>query len=207
MHAQNSDFKRRLLLMTVGIVLMGIFQSFVIMANYGTDTCTYMNLSISESTGISFGTCCLVVNALLFVPVLIFDRSLIHIGTLMNMVLIGYISDFCRMLETKYLPAEWFTAAPVRPILFAITLTAFLIAIALYMNANLGQAPYDAFPTMLSRRLNLPYTPIRIAWDSLSVIIGFTLGRPLTVGVIIMMLAVGPTVTLIGKLLKRWFNI
>ena len=45
-------------------------------------------------TGISFGTCQLSMNLLLAVVVLLVNRRMIGLGTLGNMVLVGYVSDF-----------------------------------------------------------------------------------------------------------------
>ncbi|WP_028972521.1 YczE/YyaS/YitT family protein [Spirochaeta cellobiosiphila] len=197
----NKDFTRRFLLMLLGIVGMGVFLSFLIEVNFGLDTSTFLNMALSEKFHISFGLCMILVNLVLFIPQLIFGRKLINIGTILNMTLIGNISDLCRHLWALYLPGQIFIDPAYRTTVFVLALIPFLISVALYMNANLGQVPYDAAPTLLTKALKLPFPVVRICWDFTAIIIGLLLGRALTVGTVIMALSIGPSVTLIGKLL------
>ncbi|MDY4516158.1 MAG: hypothetical protein SPD93_06680 [Lachnospiraceae bacterium] len=139
MKQKNRFDKKRFIIMMTGIVGMGITLSFLLKVNYGTDTCSFMNASLSGRFGITFGTTMMLVNLLLFLPELIWGRKLIGLGTIANMTLIGYISDFCRMLETRYLPSSIFQDQPYRVIIFTVALLLFLISVALYMNADMGQ--------------------------------------------------------------------
>ena len=91
-------------MMLSGVVLMGISLSFLLNAGYGTDTCSFMNASISARLGVSLGPVMVVSNVLLFIPQLIWGRKFIGIGTLCNMFLIGYITDFCMFLQERLLP-------------------------------------------------------------------------------------------------------
>lgn len=196
---------KRFLLMMIGILFMGITMSFLIGVNYGTDTYSFMALGVAEASGLSYGTSCLLINVSLFIPVVIFERRLIHIGTIMNMVVVGYITDFCLMLNGKFLPDWLFTTLPARAIVFVAALIPFLIAVAFYMHADLGMSPYDALPSMISRRLKIPFTPVRIGWDMLTIAVGLILGQKLPLGTLVLALTIGPAVDLVGKPLKRFF--
>ena len=202
MFERTPTFQKNMKQMSLGILGMGLFLSFLIEVNYGTDTCSFMNLGLSEHLGITFGTTMVMVNLLLFIPQVILNRKLIHVGTLMNMFLIGYISDFCRFLWDRFLPEAIFTLQPYRTITFVVALIPFLIAVALYMNANLGQVPYDAVPTIITQRTGLPFLVVRVTWDFLAILIGVLVGRHLTIGTVVLALTLGPTVTFIGKLMK-----
>lgn len=191
--------KKGFSLMMTGIAGIGICLSFLLEVNYGTDTCSFMNASLSRRTGISYGTVAVLANLLFFIPELIWGRRLIGPGTIANMVLIGYISDFCRMLEHRYLPAAIFTDLPWRPLVFVMALIPFLFFVALYINADAGQAPYDAIPTIASERLHLPFAPVRIGWDCFAVLVGILAGGRLTIATVILAFAIGPSVTFIGK--------
>lgn len=193
---------KRIGLMMIGIVGMGVFLSFLIEVNYGTDTCSFMNLALSERFGISFGTCMVLANILFFIPEILLKPKLINIGTIMNMVLIGYISDYCRILWSRFLPQILFTLQPYRTITFLIALFPFLVSVALYMNADMGLAPYDAIPTIISLRSHLPYTVIRILWDFSAILIGVLAGKHLSIATVVMALSIGPSVTFIGNFMK-----
>ena len=62
----QKDFKKRLIIMNIGVFFMGFFLSFLIKVNLGTDPCTFMNLTISRFLGISFGNWQLLLNSVLF---------------------------------------------------------------------------------------------------------------------------------------------
>ena len=184
--------KRRFFLMLSGIVGMGIFLSFIINVDYGTDTCVFFNMAISNRIHLTYGTTFLLTNAIMFIPELIFERRLIGLGTVFNMVLVGYISDFCRFLEGKFLPPSIFVQQPSRTIIFILAMIPFLISVALYMNADTGVSPFDAMAIIISHRTRLPFVPVRMGWDFLMIAIGMLLGRTL-----------GPVCGFIGKKLKK----
>ena len=182
---------------------MGVFLSFLLGVGYGTDTSAFMNNSLAEYTGLSFGTVMVITNAIFFIPELIWGRKMIGIGTIANMVLIGYISDLCRMLEAEYLPAMLFTAQPYRTLTFSIALLLFLISVALYMNADMGLAPFDAIPKMLSSALHIPFCAARMSWDFLIILAGILVGGHLPVGTVILAFTIGPAVSFIGRLMRE----
>lgn len=189
-----------------GLLFMGVFMSFLIKVGYGTDTYSYACLAISNTTGLSYGTCSLLINGTLFIPVVIFNRRLIHIGTILNMTVVGYIIDFCMMLETKYIPEWVFTTLPARPIVFVAALIPFLAAAALYMNANLGLSAYDALPKMITDWTKIPFTAVRIGWDGLTIAVGLILREKLPVGTVIMALTIGPAVSIVGRWVRKFMG-
>ena len=194
--------KKRFLIMMTGIVGMGIFLSLLLQVNYGTDTCSFMNSSLSKYFGISFGITMICTNLIFFIPELIWGRKFLGWGTIANMTLIGLISDFCTMIENKFIPAEIFQHTIYRPVIFAAALIPFLFSVALYINADMGQAPYDSIPAIISERVHLPFTPVRISWDILVVIIGIVAGGQLTIATVILAFTIGPAVTIIGRYIK-----
>lgn len=115
------------------------------------------------------------------------------------MTLIGFTSDLCSLLWDSTLPSWLFTSQPWRSFVFVVALPLFLLCAAVYMNADLGLAPFDAIPTMVSRKSKLPFYAVRMAWDALAIIVGAAAGGQLTVGTIILALTVGPSVSWIGR--------
>ncbi len=202
MKSISKELVQRIGLMLAGIIGIGVFISFLIEVNYGTDTCSFMVLALSKRFGISFGTCVMLVNIFLFIPVVLFERKLINIGTIINMFFVGYICDFCRGLWTRYLPQALFTVQPYRTLTFIIALIPLLISVALYMNANLGLVPYDALPTIISHRSHLPFPVVRIVWDFTAILIGVIAGKHLSIATVILAFAIGPSAAFIGNRMK-----
>ena len=90
--------------MLIAVFFMGATLSLLIRVNLGTDPCSCMNLGISRVSGVSFGTCQLCFNLLLALVVVLVNRRLIGLGTLGNMVLVGYVCDFFTWIWNQVLP-------------------------------------------------------------------------------------------------------
>ena len=193
---------RNVLLMLIGVAGMGVSLSFLLGVGYGTDTSSFMNSSVAMRTGLSLGIVMVSMNAVQLVAELVWGRHYIGLGTLVNMTAIGFISDFCTYLEEKYLPDFIFTVQPYRTLTFIVALAFFLVSVALYMNADLGQAPFDSISTMVSQHTRLSFTLVRMAWDFLMIIIGIIAGGKLTIGTVALALTIGPSVSFIGKFIK-----
>lgn len=202
---QQPNFKKRLIVMNVGVFLMGFFLSFLIKVDLGTDPCTFMNWTISERLGILFGTWQLLLNAVLFIFVILFGRNNIGFGTIANMVFIGYIVNFFKWVWEKTIPEYYFTEMPYRAVIFVLALFCFIISVSFYINANMGVAPYDAMPQIISQKVlkKVPFAVIRIAYDFLVIIIGVLLGGKPNIGIVLMALFLGPIITVVGKFLNK----
>ena len=199
------NFKKRLCVMLIGVFLMGFFLSFLIKVNLGTDPCTFMNLTISRRLGVLLGTWQLLLNSVLFVFVIIWGRKFIGLGTIANMVFIGYIADFFCWLWDKTIPAEYFTMIPSRAIIFVLALFFFIVAVSFYINANMGVAPYDAMPQIISEKIlkKVPFFAIRMCYDFIVIIVGILFGGTPNIGIVLMALFLGPIISIVGKFLNE----
>lgn len=203
MFSKEKMKKDNIIMMFTGVIGMGIFLSFLLNVDFGVDTATFLNNSIAERTHLPLGTIMILMNSICLVPQLIFGRDLIHLGTIANMTMIGYIADFCRFLENRYLPAAMFQVLGWRILTFAVSLFLFLICVALYMNADLGQVPFDSIAIMVSRGFHLPFMLVRMVWDFLLIAGGLLAGGKLHIATVILALTVGPAVTAVGKVINK----
>ena len=200
--------KRKIIICFLAVFGMGFFLSFLILCNLGTDPATFMNRSAAHRIGISFGTWQLIVNVAMLVVVFACERSLIGFGTLFNMVLVCYYADFFDWLWGKCIPAEWFTNTPSRWGIFLIALFCFIISAAVYINADMGVAPYDGIPIILGEAVakHFPKVPkmlVRIAWDGAAIGVGTAVGGIPIIGIILMALFLGPAITLVRRIGER----
>lgn len=187
--------KKRILYVLLAVIMMGFSLSFLIRINFGTDPCSAMNLGIARHLHLSFGNWQVLLNFILFIIVIIFDRSQIGWGTLANMILIGYTVDFFRWLFDLLLPDNAFSSLSVRILVLIPALFLFIVAAAVYMAVELGTAPYDAIVFIISNKFSkIPFRLIRITWDMAACLIGFLLGS--TIGVVTLMMAflLGPVI-------------
>ena len=123
---------RRLVVLAASLIIIGLCVAVFKTVGFGTAPGSTFSLGISARTGVSFGTCQRVFNLLLFFPVILLDLSRIGIGTVGNMVGLGYIADFFMHRLEALIPPEGFSMTE-RILLFAVSMVGFLIAASLYM--------------------------------------------------------------------------
>ena len=192
----------------VAVFGMGFFLSFLMLCNLGTDPCSFMNKSVSTRIGISFGNWTLAINAVMLLIVIFCDRKMLGFGTLFNMVLVGYYVDFFDWLWGKTIPATVFTEPLSRWCIFVVTLLLFIISAAVYINSDMGVAPYDALQSIISKKVTdkfpkVPKMAIRMDWDFSAILIGTMVGGVPIRGIILMAIFLGPAITLVGKFINK----
>ena len=197
---------RRLAVLTVSLIVIGVCVAVFKTVGFGTDPCSTFTLGVSARTGISFGTCQLAFNLLMFLPVIRFDLSRIGIGTVANMVGIGYMADFTMWLMAPHIPPKGLSMA-ARIALFTVSMVAFLIAAAFYMVVDLGVAPYDAIPQLIAARTNrLSARAIRMLWDISILSLGFLLGSTVGLTTLITGFCLGPAIAFVSSRVRGWFE-
>ncbi len=201
--------KKRILLVILAVIGMGFSLSFLIRTNLGGDPYTCMNLAISDLIGFSFGHWQAFLNVVLLIIVFLCDRSLIGIGTVANMFLVGYCVDFFTWVENFFLP-EKITSLLARGLIMVPALFLFVISAALYMCCELGVAPYDAAAFLLHKGLTkhpklqkVPFRAVRIPYDLLACGICLLFGGSIGIVTVFISLFLGPVVDKTGDFLKR----
>lgn len=198
--------KKRIIQCFLAVLGMGFFLSFLILCNLGTDPYTFMNLSVANRIGLTFGTWQLIINVVMLGIVFYYKRSLIGFGTIFNMVLVGYYADFFDWLWGKWIPAKAFSAPVSLWCIFLAALIGFILSVAIYINVDMGVSPYDGLPVIITEKVTkkFPKVPpmiIRIAWDGAAILVGILAGGIPIIGIILMALFLGPAITLVRKLM------
>ena len=201
---KNIDIKK-VFITLISVIFMGISLSVLNIIDWGMDPFTYMNVSISGKIGWTLGNWQILLNVLMFIPVIIWGRKHIGIGTVFNMVLVGYTVDFCMWIWGKVGLAKYLENTVVYIIAMIIMVAVFIVSAATYMAADLGTAPYDALSMMISEKLpKVSFTVVRLLWDVITVVIGFIFSGKLGVVTVLMVLFLGKTVEIVReKLFKR----
>lgn len=204
----NKQWIKSFLLMIISVIIMGFCVSLLVLVNMGTDPCSAMNYGISDKIGISFGTYQFLLNVVLLIFVIKYDRSLIGMGTLGNMILVGYSADFLSWLLHDICNVPYDIPLKIRIILLFPTLIVFVIAAACYMNSGHGMAPYDAVPFIISNKIEErtnknPFKFARFCLDLFGTIIGFITKGESGVITILMVITLSPTISFVGNVFKK----
>lgn len=172
---------KKVVLMSLGVFLIGLAVSLCRLSGFGTDPFSCMNIGVSSVIGVSYGNYQLVVNLVLLVPMLICFRKAIGIGTIVNMVGVGYSAELCMFIWGRFgITIQFSSSIFVLRIVFLLAAVLVLcFGVALYMECDLGVAPYDALAQEMElwTKGKLKFSMGRIITDIVCVCIGFVSGR------------------------------
>ncbi len=165
---------KRILWMVLGNVLLGVGSGCFRIAELGLDAYSCLILGLSDLTGVQFGTTMLIINSMLLVVMLFLDIRQIGAGTIVNLIVVGYVSDGTVWLVREgigYRP-EGFTQS----LFLVLGLVLIALGIALYTTPELGTSPYDDLANIIVGRSKgrIKYHYARLIGDATSLVGGIT---------------------------------
>lgn len=162
---------RKLFFMLLGNVLCGYSIGMFQFANFGIDPFNLGVMGLWHITGfLDYGTFYLLFCLfLLFIDFFFMDRKKVGIGTLANMILVGYVIEASYWILEKCFPTP---TLPLRILFLILGLVLLCFSSALYYAADCGVSPYDNIPLTLSERSNYSFKAIRVTADCLWVLTG-----------------------------------
>lgn len=204
---------KRCVLSLLSIIIMGFGIALFSVSGFGVDPFTSMNMNVSSTIGISFGTYQMIINAVIIVFVVaVAHRGLVGVGTLFNMVGVGYSCEFFEGLIRPLLTDHGDSIA-IHICLLAAGIVVLCFSCSLFFVSNVGVGPYDALGFMLNQTTKIPYKWTRVITDVLVVLIGLVVSGGLAslikgdisgvknigIGTIITAFMMGPLVDFFSK--------
>ena len=164
---------KKILMSICGVMIGAVSVGFFKLAALGVDPFQTFMCGINQMIPISFGTLYVIVNAVLLLFALIFDRHYIGIATFINLFLLGYVVEFTlQTLLTIFTDAS--LAIRITSLVFGFVALCF--GSSIYMTADLGVSTYDAVALIMANKWKLgKFKYIRIATDAVCVVLGITL--------------------------------
>ncbi len=175
---------RRLVVLTVGLLLFGISLGMMIQAGLGVGPWDVFHQGVALRTPWSIGTVVIFVSVavlVLWIPL----RERLGIGTLANAVVIGLVVD----ATLRLLPAATTTGAQWTLMVGGVVLNG--LATGLYIGAGLGPGPRDGLMTGLAARGH-PVFVVRTGIELAVLAVGWLLGGTVGVGTVAFALCIGP---------------
>jgi len=200
----------RSLVILAGTILAAFgCAAFVVSTPLGLDPVGAFLVGLGLKTGISYGNALNLVNVVLFIFLLIFNRKMIHIGTVIYTLLVGVFCDLFIPVLTKLAGAE--PSIPVLAIFLVGAIFTFAFGLGLYQAAQLGAGPIDGANQTIAKWTKIPLKYERIGCDVLFALLGFLMGANVFVGTIIAMftigLIMGPTIVKMSPVVDRWTGV
>ncbi|WP_405727027.1 YczE/YyaS/YitT family protein [Anaerotignum sp.] len=164
---------RKILMSICGVMIGAVSVGFFKLAALGVDPFQTFMCGINQMIPISFGTLYVIVNAVLLLFALIFDRHYIGIATFINLFLLGYVVEFTHQTLLGIFPDA---SLMIRITSLVFGFVALCFGSSVYMTADLGVSTYDAVALIMANKWKLgKFKYIRIATDAVCVVLGITL--------------------------------
>lgn len=189
---------RRIFMSLAGVMLGAVSVGIFKIAAMGVDPFQSLMSGLDALIPIPFGTLYVLVNLVLLIFSLVFDRKNIGIATFINLFLLGYVTEFSYNLFRILLPDPDMV---VRSVCLVVGIVIICFGSALYMTADLGVSTYDAVAIVLSRKWKIgKFQYVRICCDLVCVALG--------VGIFLLSggsLEAVPTIAGIGTVITAFF--
>ena len=164
---------RKILMSVLGVLICAVSVGFFKLAAFGVDPFQTLMAGFDQLIPIEFGTLYVIVNAVLLLFALIFDKHYIGLATFINLFLLGYVVQFSYDTLLAIFPDA---TMPIRIACFVFGFVALCFSSSLYMTADLGVSTYDAIALIMANTWHMgKFKYIRIFTDVVCVTLGSVL--------------------------------
>ena len=184
----SGNILKKIVIIIVGSVIAAYGITLALYAGFGGATLAVLWQGISKTFHISIGMASLVVAVGMILFALIYDKSQIHIGTVLYQIVYSLCVDLfatCHVYS-KYMWINFFIML-AGVILFAV-------GTGLYASVSLGRGSYEAVTFALAEKNNWQVRGVRIILDIIMVVIGVLLGGKFGVCTIVTVIISGPII-------------
>lgn len=202
MKEKDARFARRMAMTLTGTCFIGMCVGAYRLSGFGVDAYTCLNLGVSGFLNMSFGNWQVIINVVILAVQFLVARSLIGVGTVVNLVGVGYMADFICWLFEDALGVGM--TLPLRVIALLIGTVLSSLGVALCMVADMGVSPYDSVAMMIEKlsRGRVAFRTARVSSDVVCVAVGVAfcllshgvLWRLLGIGTVLNALFNGPII-------------
>lgn len=184
-----------------GLMMMSLGVTLMIRANLGVSPWDVLQIGLSITFGQTVGFWSQMIGVFLLFLTYFLSRKRPTIGTLLNMLLIGWFIDLFLMFGKDTMYTGMYSY---------ITLVAGIVLIAvgagLYISSNLGAGPRDGIMLVLSDRWRWSIRRVKIVMEAFVLVIGWWLGGPVSIGTLIFTIIIGPIMQLCIHLFRRMLS-
>ncbi len=193
---------RRVLMSLAGNLILGMGVAALKFSGTGNSPYDGMNMAIADFFSVYYPLVQVLVNLGLFVIQIIFARSLIGFGTIVNSLLIGWVANTVYNVIGAVCPIPSALLGKIVFLLAGLILCS--LGLSLYQTSDLGVAPYDALAITFDRAWKkVPYFWCRILCDAVCALICFLFGGVVGIGTLVSAFGFGPVISFFNKTVSR----
>ena len=191
----------KLIIIVVGSVVAAYGITLALYAGFGGATLAVLWQGISKTFHVSIGTASMIVAIVMIVFAFFYDRSQIHIGTILYQIVYSFCVDLFANAHV-YSTHLW-----VNALIMLLGVMLFAVGTGVYAAASLGRGSYEALTFSLAEKNGWQVKTVRMILDIVMVLTGVLLGGKFGICTIVTIIISGPiiqfTASKAKKLLKK----
>lgn len=197
----SNHFVKKLVVIVAGSVIAAYGITLALYAGFGGATLAVLWQGISETAHMSIGMASFVVALGMILFALLYDRTQIHIGTILYQLVYSACVDLFADLHV-YSSHTW-----VNFLIMLLGVILFAAGTGLYASASLGRGSYEAVTFALAEKNNWQVKIVRMILDIIVVVIGVLLGGQFGVCTIVTVIVSGPIIQFVNSRAKQLFRL
>ncbi len=192
---------KKIMIIVIGSVIAAYGITLAMYAGFGSATLAVLWQGISQTCHISIGMASFVVALGMILFVALYDRSQIHIGTILYQIVYSVCVDLFANCHL-YSRCMWlnFFIMIMGVILFAF-------GTGLYASVSLGRGSYEAVTFALAEKNSWQVKIVRMVLDILMVLVGVVLGGKFGACTIVTVIISGPIIQFVSERVKCFFKL
>ena len=196
----KSEWMKKIIIIVVGSIIAAYGITLALYAGFGGATLAVLWQGISKTFHISIGMASLIVAIVMIVFVFFYDRSQIHIGTILYQIVYSLCVDLFANVHV-YSTHLW-----VNALIMLLGVVFFAIGTGFYAAASLGRGSYEALTFSLAEKNGWQVKVVRMILDMLMVIAGVLLGGKFGICTIVTIIISGPVIQFVASKTKKIFK-
>lgn len=187
----------KLIIIVAGSVVAAYGITLALYAGFGGATLAVLWQGISKTFHVSIGMASMIVAIVMIVFAFFYDRSQIHIGTILYQIVYSLCVDLFANAHV-YSMHIW-----VNALIMLLGIVIFAIGTGFYAAASLGRGSYEALTFSLAEKNNWQVKIVRTVLDVVMVVTGVMLGGKFGICTIVTILISGPVIQFTAAKTKK----
>ena len=196
----TKNWWKKIVVIVIGSMIAAYGITLALYAGFGGATLAVLWQGLSEAFHMSIGMASFMVALGMILFVVIYDRSQIHIGTVLYQIVYSACVDLfanCH-IYSRYV---W-----VNFLIMLLGVILFAVGTGLYASASLGRGSYEAVPFALAEKNNWQVKIVRMILDIVMVVVGVMLGGKFGICTSVTVIISGPVIQLVNVRAKQLFK-
>lgn len=197
----KTEWTKKIIIIVIGSVIAAYGITLALYAGFGGATLAVLWQGISRTFHISIGMASLIVAIVMIVFAFFYDRSQIHIGTILYQIVYSLCVDLFANAHA-YSTHLW-----VNALIMLLGVILFAVGTGFYAAASLGRGSYEALTFSLAEKNGWQVKVVRMILDIVMVIAGVLLGGKFGICTIVTIIISGPVIQFTASKTKKLFKI